>query len=254
MSILAIARNTFLEARRDRVQWILVLYLGIVFGGTFILSPLSLGEGYRITRDLGLAGMSIVGVILIVLVGGGLVHREIERRTILTLLAKPVRRWEFLLGKYFGLLAMVSLVFVGMLVVFAASLLLQEGRVEPAVAAAALATFGEFVVVTALVVFFSTFATPALAGVFTLALVVFGHFAEDLLRFAEQAPGAALSLGARACYLFLPHLETFNLRPEAAYSVIPDPMRMVALAGYAALYAGMVLAVAAAAFSRREFR
>ncbi len=254
MRILAIARNTFREARRDRVQWILLLYLAVVVGGSVVLSPLSLGEGYRITRDLGLAALSLVGVLLIVLVGGTLVHREIDRRTILTVLAKPIRRSEFLIGKYLGLLAMVVLVFVAMTVVFCTMLFVQEGHVEPAVLVAALFTFGEFMIMTSVVMLFSSFVSPALAGVFTLALFILGHFAEDLIRFAEEAPSALMATGAQVIYLLLPHLEAFNLRPEAAYGIVPTPDRIGAAALYAVLYSTAMLAAATLVLSRREFR
>jgi ABC-type transport system involved in multi-copper enzyme maturation permease subunit len=254
MKTFAIAWNTFREARRDRAQWVLLLYVVIVLGGSLVLTPLSMGEGYRMTRDLGLAGLSLVGMILIVLVGSGMVQKEIERRTVLTVLAKPLRRSEFLVGKYLGLMAMVTLVFASMVALLAAVIWLREGRVEPAVLWAAAFTYGEFAVLTAVVVAFSTFVSPALAGVFTLAVFVMGHFAADLLRFADRVHGTFLALIARGAYILLPHLDTFNLRAQAAYGVLPESDLVLAAAAYAALYAFSTVAMASAIFSAREFR
>jgi len=101
---------------------------------------------------------------------------------------------------------------------------------------------------------FSTFVSPALSGVFTLALFVSGHFSSDLLRFADTIEGTPLAWAARMTYLVLPHLDTFNLRAEAAYGVIPDPSVIMSAAVYAVLYSGALIAVGCGVFARREFR
>jgi ABC-2 type transport system permease protein len=254
MRALAIARNTFREARRDRAQWVFLLYAAIVVGGGTALTPLAMGEGYRVTRDLGLAAMSLVGMMLIVMVGSGMVQKEIDRATILTVLAKPLRRGEFLIGKYLGLLAMVALVFVCMTALLALVLLGHEGRVDPAVLWAALFTFGEFIVLTAVVVVFSTFVSPILSGVFTVAVFIMGHFSGDLLRFASTVEGTFLAWIARAAYMVLPHMEVFNLRGEAAGGILPAPDVVLASGAYGLLYAVSVVLIGAAIFSVREFR
>jgi ABC-type transport system involved in multi-copper enzyme maturation permease subunit len=254
MKSLAIALNTFRETRRDRAQWVLLLYAAILVGSAYVLSPLALGEGYRVTRDLGLAALSVVGLLLIVLLGGGLVHKEIERRTILTVLAKPIRRSEFLAGKYLGLLSMVGSVFLSMVAVLALVLWLKEGRVEPAVLWAAGFTFGEFAIMTAVVVSFSAFVSPVLSAVFSFAVFVSGHFAEDLLRFADKAPSEAMAFLARGLYWCLPHLELYNLRAEAAYGIVPDPGRLAAALAYTVLYTTALLIAGSVIMSRREFR
>ena len=257
MKILAIAMNTFREARRDRAQSVLLLYAMVVLGGAYVLAPLAMGEEYRVTRDLGLAAMSLVGVILIVLVGSGMVQKEIDRRTVLTVLAKPIRRYEFLTGKYLGLMGMVFLVFLGMVALFSTVLLINEGRIEPAVLWAAAFTLGELTVMTAVVVAFSSFASPALTGIFTLSVFIMGQFADDLLRFAEKVAGEGspvLSWLAQGVYFVLPHLNTFNLRAEAAYGVSPDFGLVTRAALYAILYAASLVTFGCIVFSRREFK
>ena len=251
---LALAANTFREARRDRVQWVLLVYAIVVLGGAYILSPISLGESYRVTRDLGLAALSIVGLLMIVLVGGGLVQKEIDRRTIFTILAKPVRRGEFLVGKYLGLMAMVVCIFGGMLGFLLLVVFLNEGKIEPAVVMAGVFTLGEFAVLTAVVVAFSSFASPVLASCFTLGLFVMGSFSQDLLRFAERAPSAGLAMAARAFYLVLPHLYVFDRRADAAYGVLPTGGEVLGALVYAVLYSAALLAAATVILSRREFK
>jgi len=251
---LSLAANTFREARRDRVQWVLLLYAVVVLAGAYILSPISLGEGYRVTRDLGLAALSVVGLVMIVLVGGGLVQKEIDRRTIFTILAKPVRRGEFLLGKYLGLMAMVTAIFAGMLGFLILVVYVNERHVDPAVLVSGLFTLGEFSVLTAVVVAFSSFTSPVLASCFTFGLFVMGSFSQDLLRFADRAPSAVLALAARAFYLVLPHLHVFDRRAEAAYGVLPTTGEVMSAVVYAVLYSAALLAAATAILSRREFK
>ncbi|NNF05384.1 MAG: ABC transporter permease subunit [Candidatus Eisenbacteria bacterium] len=253
MRFYAVAQNTFRETQRDRVQWILLLYAIIVIMSAFVLSPLAMGEGYRVTRDLGLAALSIIGVVLIALVGGGLVQKEVERRTIHTILSKPVGRAEFLLGKYLGLLGMVTSMFLGMLAFLMLTLLIMEGRIEMAVLMAGFFTLGELAVLTAIVVAFSSFVSPVLSGIFTFAVFVFGHFSQDLLDFAEKAP-AGVGFIARGIYAVIPHLHHFDLRSEAAYGVLPTfPQTLIAVV-YGAAYLGAVLVVGSAILSRREFK
>lgn len=254
MKTFAVAANTFREARRDRAHWILILYTVVLLGGAFVLSPLALGEGYRVTRDLGLGAMSLVGVLLIVLVGSGMVQKEVERRTILTVLAKPIHRYEFLTGKFLGLLAMVAMIFAGMTGLLAALLFLREGRVDPAVLMAAFFTFFELAVMTAVVVGFSTFVSPALTGIFTITMFLMGHFAGDLLLFAERMGSKMVSWPAWSVYLMLPHLDTFNLRAEAAYGVLPPGEQVVRTVLYGVLYCVSLLAMGCVVFTRREFR
>jgi ABC-type transport system involved in multi-copper enzyme maturation permease subunit len=254
MRTLAIAQNTFREARRDRAQWVFLLYAAIVVGGGTALTPLAMGEGYRVTRDLGLAAMSLIGMMLIVMVGSGMVQKEIDRATILTVLAKPLRRGEFVIGKYLGLLAMVALVFVCMTALLALVLFGREGRVDPAVLWAAAFTFGEFIILTAIVVAFSTFVSPILSGVFTVSVFIMGHFSADLLRFAGRVEGTLLAWVARGAYMVLPHMEVFNLRAEAASGLLPPRDMILGSSAYGLLYAVSVVLVASAIFSVREFR
>ena len=98
-----IARNTFREAVRDRVLYNLVLFALLLIGGAVFLGELSGGQEAKIIIDLGLSAILLFGVFIALFVGVGLVHKEIERRTLYAILSKPVGRGQFLVGKYLGL-------------------------------------------------------------------------------------------------------------------------------------------------------
>jgi Cu-processing system permease protein len=255
MRALSVAHNTFREARRDRVQWVLLVYVVILVGGSMVLTPLSMGEGYRITRDLGLAAMSLVGLLLIAMVGGGMVHKEIERRTVLAILAKPLRRSDFLFGKFLGLLAMVAMVFVGMALFLALVLAVIQKQIDTPVLVAAAMTFGELMILTAVVTASSAFlVSPTMSAFTALAVFVCGNFAESLMKFAESAPAGIVSTMSKAAYYVVPHFHLFNWRAEAAYGISAGTADWVWASLYAILYSMAILAVGAYLFSRREFR
>ena len=101
--VVAIARNAFREAVRDRVLYNLVVFALLLIGGAVFLGELSAGQEAKIIVDLGLSATLLFGMFIAVFVGVGLVYKEIERRTLYAILSKPVSRGEFLLGKYLGL-------------------------------------------------------------------------------------------------------------------------------------------------------
>ena len=109
--IIAVAVNTFREAVRDRVLYGLVGIATAVLVFTLVLAELSLDQQRRIVLDVGLASISLFSVLVAIFLGSSLLYKEIERKTLYVILPKPIRRFEFLLGKYFGI-ALTALVFV----------------------------------------------------------------------------------------------------------------------------------------------
>ena len=99
----AIAMNTFKEAVRDRILYAILVFAIAMIASTYVLATIGAGGGEKIVRDLGLAFISIFGVLIAVFIGIGLVHKEIDRRTIYTIVTKPIHRFQFILGKYLGL-------------------------------------------------------------------------------------------------------------------------------------------------------
>ena len=192
MNTLLIARNTFREATRDRVL-AGVLAAGLVLlAATQVLSPLALGEGRRLTVDLGLSGVSILGLMVVLLVGTSLVAKELERRTIFNLLSRPIARSSYLVGKWVGLSAalwvLAAVVSLALCLVLAAH---GAASFAPGVAAAAYLAGLELMVVTALAVLFSALSTPVLSALYTLGFYLVGQWSYDLRSFGAHLPPAA---------------------------------------------------------------
>jgi Cu-processing system permease protein len=252
--VIAIARNTLREVVRERVVLILALFgLALMFASQ-ALSPLALGEGRKVVIDFGLAGSSILATLLTVFLGSSLLHKELERRTVYAILAKPIRREEFLVGKFLGLWFTTSMLLVSMAGILAAVVTISYGATPWPVFGAVGLSVMELSIVTAVVVLFSSFTTPALTAFFAVAAVVSGHFAEDLRYFASQGAPAGVQALAEAVYWALPHLSVFNARGLVAHGVAVEPERLGFAFAYGALYAGGIVILAGTIFRRREFR
>jgi len=254
LRILTIAENTLREAIRNKLLYTLLFFAIALIGTGVLVSTLSYVEGERIVQDVGLAGIRLMSVGIAVFVGVGLIHGEVERRTIYTILSKPVSRTEFLLGKYVGLVATTWLMLAIMGAAFA---LVSIGYGAP-LGAGHLAAFGllafELMVMVAVATLFSAFTTPMLASLFTVGIYLVGHLTRDLRQLAEQGDLEALRGIATVLYRVLPDLESFNATIEAVHG-LPIPAAQIGFAAiYAAGYTVILLGLGACIFQRRDFR
>ncbi len=252
--ILAIAMNTVREAIRSRVLYTLLFFALALIGTGVLLSTLSYVESERILQDVGFAAIRVFAVAIAIFVGIGLVHREVDRRTIFTILSKPISRSEFLLGKYAGLLFTLWLQIAVMGVGFAGVSWLS-GAPLTAVHAAALALIGvEVAIVVAIALFFSSFTSPMLASLFTAALWLIGHLSRDLRNLGAQSDLASVKRATELLYRALPDLGAFDLTVQAVRSV-PIALSDVTMPiAYATGYVAVVLIAATWIFERRDFR
>jgi ABC-type transport system involved in multi-copper enzyme maturation permease subunit len=251
---LLIAHNTWREAVRDRMM------LGMTVTGVIAmlavqgLSPLALGEGGRITVDLGLTIISLLGLLAILMVGTSLVAKEIERRTIFNLLSRPIARPLYLLGKWAGLTASLWTVSGVLGVVLCAVLMVRGagGSWWPVAQAVYLAAL-ELSVLTAVAVLCSALSTPVLSALYTLGFYCVGQWSYDLRAFAIQFPEPVGGL-VRTAAMVVPNLPVFNMRTLAAAGEPTSLVHLALATGYAVLVTGCVLALASAAFESRDFK
>ena len=253
MRIGTIALNTFKEAKRDRVLYLLFFFAAVCIAFSRVLAVLTVGDRVKIVKDVGLASISLFGVLMAILMGTGLVYKEIDKKTIFTLLAKPLPRAHFILGKYLGLVLTLAIMTALMSVIFLAVLFLHTFRVEWPMLVAILFIFLELLVVTAVAILFSTFSTPILSSIFALSFYLIGHLSwslETLIK--KMRPGAGRTL-ARVLYTILPDLENFNFKTEVVHGLpIPGGIYLSATA-YGLFYAAFLLALAVWVFRKRDF-
>jgi ABC-type transport system involved in multi-copper enzyme maturation permease subunit len=257
LKVLAIALNTFREAVRDRVLYNLVAFVLLLIAAALVFSQASLGQEAKIITDVGLSAVRLFGLSIAVFIGVGLVYKEIERRTVAVLLAKPLHRYQFILGKYGGLALTLLLNTAVMTGALTLALLYAQGGADILqwhIWPAAYLLWLELLVMTALALLFSSFSTPALSALFTVLLFIIGNLVTDWRLFAESSASLLTRLISRLLYYALPHLPNFNyIAPTAHGQVIPWRLVLGATA-YAALYCAAVLALTVLIFQRRNFK
>jgi ABC-type transport system involved in multi-copper enzyme maturation permease subunit len=252
-----IARNTFREAVRDRVLYNLVLFVLLITAAAIFVGELSGGQERKIIVDLGLSAMLLFGVFIAIFVGVGLVHKEIERRTIYAIFAKPVGRGEFLVGKYLGLcLTLLVNVLVMGAGVSAALLYVNRGwnPLVLSIWSAILLIYAELAILTSVALLFSSFSSPALSALLTFFIFIIGHFSADLKGLANSATSSGARWLFSALYYLVPNLANYSFITPAAHGHVPSPSYVVAVLSYALLYVVAILAIATLIFSRRNFK
>ena len=250
--IAAIATHTFKEAVRDRILVLFVMFAFAMMAASTLLSWLTVGSELKIVTDLGLGALALFGTMIAIFIGITLVHKEVEKKTIYAVLAKPVARWEFLVGKYCGLMLTLAIV-TGLMAIFYLALVWWKAGAFPAhLLAAVLLTYMELSIITAVAILFSTFTTPMLAAVFTVAIYVVGHLTWGLTNFVEVAPGAATQYLVTFLYYALPDLETFNVCSRVVHGLPVSRVYVLDAVGYAMAYSAGMLAIAVIVFRRRD--
>ena len=257
MKVLPIALNTFRESVRDRVLYNLILFVLLLVGSSIFLGELSLSQETRIIVNLGLSAMLVFGVLIAIFIGIGLVYKEIDKRTIYSLLAKPIHRHEFVLGKYFGL-CLTLLVNTTVMAVAVTLALVYVKRGPDAIQFAIWPTtyliFLELMVMTAVALLFSSFSSPMLSALLSFFLFIIGRFSADLKLFADTVGSGAVRAICQALYYLLPNLANFHFISETAHGEVV-PARMAAAAtAYAALYVTALLSATVLVFQRRNFK
>jgi ABC-type transport system involved in multi-copper enzyme maturation permease subunit len=266
-AIALVALAAYRESVRDRVPLMIVGFGVLLVAASYLISQMTAGQDLKIIKDLGLAAISILGLLIAVFIGIGLVAKEVERRSIYGVLTKPVTREQYLIGKYFGLVMTLAVNIGAMCVAYYAVLFYQDftandtqraawpaPALDPRLMIAVVLIFGELMLVTAVALFFSTFSSPFLSATLTLGLWVAGHFNADLRNFEEVVDSPIAANVARALYYVLPNLAPFNVKAEVVHAIPVTAAHVVLTLAYAAVYIAMLLVAATAIFRRRDFK
>jgi ABC-type transport system involved in multi-copper enzyme maturation permease subunit len=265
--IRVIAISVFKESVRDKVLYNLVFFAVLLIGVSYLISQLTAGQDIKIIKDLGLAAMSMFGLFISVFIGIGLVSKEVEKRSIYALLAKPIRRQELIIGKYLGLVLTLLVNLTVMVVAYYAVLgavAWIDGAwyrphwgapaVDPRLLKAVAMIFLQLAIVTAVALLFSTFSSPMLAAALTFGLYIVGHFNTDLRNFESVVDLKPVVYLARALYYLLPNLASLDIKSEVVHAIPVPAGYLLVNAAYAVTYIMALLAVAIFIFMRRDFK
>lgn len=252
--VLVIATNVFREVIRDRVLYLIGLFAIVLLLVDRILVDVATIAANKIFLDFGLAAIAFLGLIITVFVGTNLINKEIEKRTVIVLLAKPVSRIELILGKHLGLCAVIAVLISILTVIYLG--IIETTELSYSIGAILIANLFlilEFFLLTAVAIVFGVSTTSLLAILFTLAIYVMGHLSQDLVKLLNLTNNVRLHELARNLYLVLPDLSKLNLRNEAIYGTLPDSSTLLLNASYGVLYTIAFLIIAMLLFLQREF-
>jgi ABC-type transport system involved in multi-copper enzyme maturation permease subunit len=254
--IATVALNTFREAVRDRVLYNLVVFALLLVASSLLVGQISIGIERLVIINLSLTAISVFGIVIAIFIGIGLVSKEIEKRTVYTVLTRPVQRWEFIIGKFFGLAGTLTVNTFFMAAGLFATLFVVVHKFERAdgwIFVALYFILLELFVVTALALLFSTFSSPLLSAVFALGVYVIGTFAEDLRAFASMMHGLTRWVAMGAAYI-VPNFAAMNVGSSVAHGQPVAGSLIFYNTLYAMLYACMALSIAAVIFERRNLK
>ena len=257
--VVAIALNTFREAVRNKILYSLVMFAAVLILGSLILGEFTLGQGVRLTRDLGLYGIDIFGVLIAIFLGVNMLYKELQLKTVYTILPKPIARYQFVLGKWLGLVFTLALQVVVMGAVLQLALLVQGTGIEAAVMKALWLLLINVVVVTSIALAFSAFSTPFLSGVFSLGIFAVGRATPDFVEMGRRAGGVAevaVGLAVKVIpnlHLFFPSGAVVGAKHVSVHAALVDMRYMVFTTIYGLGYSVMAVAVAIIIFRKRDF-
>jgi len=253
MRTFAIALNTAREAIRNKLLYSILLFAVVVVAVAALFGSVSIGDPMKFVKDFSLMSMSLFGVAIAVMLGVSMLHKEIGRKTIYNILSKPVARWEFIVGKFLGLVATLVLVVAIMTGALLAIVAAFEGRIDWTLALGAGTTVLELMILVGVALFVSAVVvTPTIAGLVTAAAFVAGRCAGYLDYFGGPDQPLVLRGIARALYWTLPHLDRLNVANHVSYGDPVAPTYVMTVGVYAFAYTGILLLLAIFMFSRRE--
>ena len=252
-----VAVNTFCEAIRDRVLYNLIFFALMMMAAAVLVGGVSIGIERDVIVNLGLSAISLFGIVMAIFIGVGLVYKEIEKRTLYSLLAKPVQRWQFLVGKFAGLLLTLTVNTSLMAIGLAAALFYVTRKFERSDGIIVVAIYFillELALITALALFFSCFSSPMLSTLYTLGIYIAGVFSPDIRDIGMVTRNPTVKVVAQFTYYILPNFHNFNAIAAAAHKETIPSALIWQNTLYAALYVTVVLIGASAIFSGRDLK
>lgn len=264
-NLLWIALSAFRETVRDKILYVLLFFIFLLFGFSLLMGSWSIFAAEKVVKDFSLGAMSIGALLMAIFVGVGLIQKEIQRKTVFALVAKPVARWQFLAGKYLGLVLVLGVNLLAMMLGLYLILWVSGYSMDPRLWIAAYGIFWEMAVITAAALLFSSFSTPIVSSLFTFGLYVAGHLSGDLVQYmdtmarnAKRIPGASaapewMAPLARWLQRCIPDLELFNVKSLMVHGLTLPENWFLATTLHGLGWCVLFITVASIWFSRRDF-
>ncbi len=256
MRLLSIALNTFKESIRNKILIGVLLFSVLIIVSTMVLVQLTIGQWMKITVDIGMGAISLFGNLMAVFLGINLVAKEIDRKTVYTIVSKPIKRYEFILSKYIGLILTIFINVVLMLIILLFILKFYVKYDVPYLGTvqAFYLLILEFMIISAIAIFFSTFSTPIMSAAFSITIWFIGHLLSDLKFWSMKSENEAFKALINIAYYLLPDLELLNLKSNIVYQITADINYIIWVSAYAIMYSVVMLTASILIFEKRDFK
>jgi ABC-type transport system involved in multi-copper enzyme maturation permease subunit len=254
MRLRAIALNTFKEAVRNKVYYLLVV-LGITTAlSSYIISMLTIGDRVKVLKDVGLASIDFFCVLIAVFTGINLVYKEIEKKTIYNIVSKPISRSNFIIGKFMGLALTLLVALVSMAAIFFFFLFISTGEFDAKILLYFFYLYLELLIITGVSLVFSSFSTPILSSIFTISIYLIGQVTWTFNEFKDKLVKPLEKAAAYFFYYLLPNLEKFNIKNAVVMKTELNSYLITSTILYGLCYTSAMLILAILIFNRREFQ
>ena len=252
-TVKAIAYNNYLEAIRDKILYVFVAFAILLIASSLILGSISLDQDIKIVKDFGLAGIFFFGVLIAVFVGANSIYKEKEKRTIYTILPKPIKHWEFILGKFLGLCLTLAVTTSLMTIALVIVSLIKEHTFQLLLLQAILFEYMELILLVSVVLAFSSFTSPISAAIYTICLFAIGHSTSIIYQLASKSGSVVLSKTLMGVYYIFPNLEKFNLKTNVVFGIGLSGQEIIFTIIYALFYIALMLILATLILRKQEF-
>ena len=252
--VFTIANNGFREVIRDRILYFIGFFALLLILAQRIIPEIAAGTHEKILLDFGIGAIAILSVIVAIFVGTALINKEIEKRTLLMLIPKPISRAELILGKHLGLTAVLGVTIIIMMAIYLG--MLSFSQIEYPVGALAISAVYlllELSLIVAVAILFGVFTSSILATLLSFGVYLMGHFSEDLVELGKLSKNASIESLTTSLYLVLPNLSRLDLKNEAVYGLLPSSTELLSHAVYGILYTALLLIISMMIFAQKEF-
>ncbi|MFC1656744.1 ABC transporter permease [Patescibacteria group bacterium] len=252
-TIITIAKNTFRETIRDKVLYVILAFAILIIVSTIFFGSISLDQDTKVIIDLGLAGIFLFGIIIAIFIGTNLVHKELDKRTVFLIFSKPIAKYQFILGKFFGIALTLLLVTGAMAIVFFILLKLKNTNIDLILVEAIAWGYLELLIIAAISIMFSSLTSPIASTIYTISLFIIGHASSSFLYLIANTDSAILANVFKVIHYVIPNFEKFNIRNSAVVGLGISGDQVMFTILYAITYIVLALAIANFLLKKQEF-
>lgn len=252
--VFTIAKNSFQEVIRDRILYFIGFFSLLLILAQRIIPEIAAGTHEKILLDFGIGAIAILSVVVAVFVGTAMINKEIEKRTLLMLIPKPISKAELIIGKHLGLWSVLTVTVAIMMTIYLA--MLSFSSIEypiKALVVAAVYLLIELALIVAVALVFGVFTSSILATLLCFGVYLMGHFSQDLVELGKLSNNPSIERLTTGLYLVLPDLSRLDLKNEAVYGLLPNTKELLSNGLYGLLYMTLLLVIAITIFSQKEF-